>query len=61
MSEVKHTYLCFSREVYEKLTSNKCRIDSQEFDYKTETQYLQRFKAIETSYEGYSEPIYYFR
>ena len=36
-------------------------MDSQEFDYKTETQYFQRFKAIESSYEGYSEPIYNLR
>ena len=35
-------------------------MDSREFDYKTESQHLQRFKATETSYEGYSEPIYYF-
>ena len=35
-------------------------MDSQEFDYKTETQYLQRFWAIETSYEAYIETIYYF-
>ena len=36
-------------------------MDSQEFDFKTGTHYLQRFKATETSYEEYSEPIYFFR
>ena len=41
--------------------AQKCRMDSQEFDCKTETQYLQRFKAIETSCEAYSELIYDFR
>lgn len=34
---------------------------SQEFDYKTEIQCLHRFKAIETSYEGYTKSIYYYR
>ena len=36
-------------------------MDSQKFDYKTETQFLKRFKAFETSYKWYRESIYYFR
>ena len=35
-------------------------MDSQEFDYKIETQHLQSFKATETSYKMYSDHIYYF-